>query len=234
MLKSRVKPYSPHCTSLGELVPAESQRRRDERRAQRDARGSARLRAHGSPVRRRVPASLAGASALGALLGRPAEEQVAPGYAHTLREIASSRSPGSRRRAACTAAALAWSRTSVAAVAARRAHGLGQLALRGRMPRSAPAGALGVPVTAVPAGLILTHPDELPPPERRVPRRVARPLGQQPRKPRACVDFLLEERPQARHLFITCNRDGRPRHAYRDRAECAPSCSTSRRTTAAW
>ena len=38
-------------------------------------------------------------------------------------------------------------------------HRLGQLALRGRVPRPAPAGsACGVPVQAVPAGKLLTHP----------------------------------------------------------------------------
>ncbi len=66
---------------------------------------------------------------------------------------------------------------------------------------------LGVPVSAVPAGLILTHPETcLPPAGPFLVVSLAR-SGNSPES-RAVVDWLLESRPQARHLFITCNRQG--------------------------
>ena len=67
---------------------------------------------------------------------------------------------------------------------------------------------LGVPVSAVPAGLILTHPETcLPPNGPFLVVSLAR-SGNSPES-RAVVDWLLESRPQARHLFITCNRTAR-------------------------
>jgi tagatose-6-phosphate ketose/aldose isomerase len=75
---------------------------------------------------------------------------------------------------------------------------------------------LGVPVSAVPAGLILTHPDTcLPPSGPFLVVSLAR-SGNSPES-RAVVDWLLESRPQARHLFITCNREGALATSYRGR-----------------
>ena len=78
--------------------------------------------------------------------------------------------------------------------------------------------ALGVPVTAVPAGLILTHPDTcLPPSGRFLVVSLAR-SGNSPES-RAVVDWLLESRPEARHLLITCNREGALATSYAGRPE---------------
>jgi tagatose-6-phosphate ketose/aldose isomerase len=77
---------------------------------------------------------------------------------------------------------------------------------------------LGVPVSAVPAGLILTHPETcLPPNGPFLVVSLAR-SGNSPES-RAVVDWLLESHPQARHLFITCNRDGALATSYRDRPD---------------
>ena len=69
---------------------------------------------------------------------------------------------------------------------------------------------------AVPGGTILTHPETcLPPRGPFLVVSVAR-SGDSPES-RAVVDWLLESRPQARHLFITCNRDGALATAYAGR-----------------
>jgi tagatose-6-phosphate ketose/aldose isomerase len=78
--------------------------------------------------------------------------------------------------------------------------------------------ALGVHVTAVPAGLILTHPETcLPPNGPFLVVSLAR-SGNSPES-RAVVDWLLECRPKARHLFITCNSRGALATSYRERPE---------------
>jgi tagatose-6-phosphate ketose/aldose isomerase len=78
--------------------------------------------------------------------------------------------------------------------------------------------ALGVHVSAVPAGLILTHPETcLPPNGPFLVVSLAR-SGNSPES-RAAVDWLLESRPRARHLFITCNSRGTLATSYHDRPE---------------
>jgi D-galactosamine 6-phosphate deaminase/isomerase len=78
--------------------------------------------------------------------------------------------------------------------------------------------ALGVHVSAVPAGLILTHPEQcLPPNGPFLVVSLAR-SGNSPES-RAVVDWLLESRPRARHLFITCNAQGALATSYRDRPD---------------
>ena len=68
----------------------------------------------------------------------------------------------------------------------------------------------------MPAGLVLTHPETcLPPDGPFLVVSLAR-SGNSPES-RAVVDWLLESRPHARHLFITCNREGVLATAYRDR-----------------
>ena len=90
-----------------------------------------------------------------------------------------------------------------------RVHRLGQL-------RSTRASALAPACSArsacrsraVPAGLILTHPETLPAAVGSVPASCrSRARATAPRAA-AVVDWLLEARPQARHLLITCNREG--------------------------
>jgi tagatose-6-phosphate ketose/aldose isomerase len=159
--------------------------------------------------------SLHGRGALGALLAEDPKRQRDQGYAHTLREIAQQ--------------PVTWIDT------ASRMHGLHDVVLlclegvdgvvltgSGSSVYAAECvapclqRALGRPVTAVPAGLILTHPEScLPPTGAYLVVSFAR-SGNSPES-RAVVDFLLEERPQARHLFITCNREGALATSYRDR-----------------
>ncbi|HEY8232475.1 MAG: SIS domain-containing protein [Burkholderiales bacterium] len=188
-------------------------------RAQRDAAADL-----GAPESARIPtsvdeflASLAGASELGALLGHPAEEQVRQGYAHTLREIA--QQPVTWIETASRMHAVrSLVEESVASVSAVVFTGSGSSVYAAECVAPFLQRALGVPVTAVPAGLILTHPEGcLPPNGAFLVVSLAR-SGDSPES-RAVVDFLLEERPQARHLFITCNRDGALATSYRDRAE---------------
>jgi len=74
---------------------------------------------------------------------------------------------------------------------------------------------LAVPVEAIPAGLILTHPETaLPPGQDRLVVSLAR-SGDSPEST-AVVDLLDEVYPGVRHLIITCNRNGRLAAARRD------------------
>ncbi|HEY8549688.1 MAG TPA: hypothetical protein VIL35_07025 [Vicinamibacterales bacterium] len=75
--------------------------------------------------------------------------------------------------------------------------------------------ALRVPVQAIPSGTILTHADQIVPPN--LPSVVvsfAR-SGDSPES-RAVLDVLRERRPACRHLIITTNGRGRLATAYRD------------------
>ncbi|HEU0004577.1 MAG TPA: tagatose-6-phosphate ketose isomerase [Terriglobia bacterium] len=74
---------------------------------------------------------------------------------------------------------------------------------------------LAVPVEAIPAGLILTHPETaLPPGQDCLVASLAR-SGDSPEST-AVVDLLDEVYPGVRHLIITCNRNGRLAAARRD------------------
>ena len=173
-----------------------------------------------------------GRGTLGALLSLPSEDQARLGYGHTLREIAQQ--------------PVTWLETADrldghAAAIAESLDGIGSVVLTGSGSSLyaaecvAPAlqRALGRTVSAVPAGLILTHPETcLPPSGSFLVVSLAR-SGNSPES-RAAVDWLLESRPRR----ATCSSPAtarapsppRTRHA----AKCAPSCSTRRRTTAAW
>jgi tagatose-6-phosphate ketose/aldose isomerase len=158
---------------------------------------------------------LSGPGELGALLAVPWEEQLRLGYGHTLREIAQQ--------------PVTWLETTAAlpalhSVVAESLDGVGAVVFTGSgssvyaaecvapgLQRS-----LRLPVSAVPAGLILTHPDAcLPPAGPFLVVSLAR-SGDSPES-RTVVDDLLESRPQARHLFITCNREGALATCYRGR-----------------
>jgi len=79
---------------------------------------------------------------------------------------------------------------------------------------------LAVPVHAVPAGLILTHPETaLPPRENCLVVSLAR-SGDSPEST-AVVDLLDELYPGVRHIIITCNRNGRLAAFRRDDPGCA-------------
>ncbi len=160
-------------------------------------------------------ASLAGRGALGTLLSSPIEEQLRLGYGHTLREIAQQ--------------PLTWLETSEAMGAqlpevAYSLEGVSSVVLTGSGSSIYAAECvapglqrvLGVPVSAVPAGLVLTHPESCLPPSGRVLVVSFARSGNSPES-RAVVDWLLECRPEVRHLVITCNREGALATAYAGR-----------------
>src|SRR5262245_54490136 len=159
--------------------------------------------------------SLVGRGALGTLLSSPLEEQMRRGYGHTLREIA--QQPLTWLETAETMAAqlpeLAHSLEGVSSVVLT---GSGSSIYAAECVAAGLQRALGVPVSAVPAGLILTHPEScLPPSGRFLVVSFAR-SGNSPES-RAAVDWLLECRPEARHLVLTCNREGALATAYAGR-----------------
>ena len=79
---------------------------------------------------------------------------------------------------------------------------------------------LAVPVHAIPAGLILTHPETaLPPSQDALVVSLAR-SGDSPEST-AVVDLLDELYPGVRHIIITCNRNGRLAAFRRDDPGCA-------------
>lgn len=162
-------------------------------------------------------ASLSGQGALGGLLSLSPEEQVRRGYGHTLREIA--QQPVTwMETAARMRGLLPLVDESLAGASAVVFTGSGSSIYAAECVAPCLQHGLGVPVSAVPAGLILTHPETcLPPTGPFLVVSLAR-SGNSPES-RAVVDWLLESRPQARHLFITCNRDGALATSYRDRPE---------------
>ena len=154
---------------------------------------------------------------IGTLL-RPAwAEQLERGYGHTLREIC--QQPITWLETAARMRGLApLLRPSVEGAAGVVLTGSGSSVYAGECVAPCLQEALGVPVTAVPAGLILTHPETcLPPSGPFLVVSLAR-SGNSPES-RAVVDWLLECRPQARHLFITCNSGGALATRYRERPE---------------
>ena len=160
-------------------------------------------------------ASLSVRGELGALLAPSFEEQVRRGYGHTLREIAQQpvtwRDTAARMQAA--APALAASLDGVEAIVLT---GSGSSHYAAECVAPELQAGLGRPVSAVAGGLVLTHPEQcLPPRGPFLVVSVAR-SGDSPES-RAVVDWLLANRPQARHLFITCNRDGALATAYGNR-----------------
>jgi len=159
--------------------------------------------------------SLAGHGALGSLLELPREEQLRRGYGHTLREI--SQQPVTWiETAARMRSAGPMIQESLAGAAAIVFTGSGSSVYAAECVAPCLQRGLGVPASAVPAGLILTHPDTcLPPSGPLLLVSLAR-SGNSPES-RAVVDWLLESRPQARHLLITCNREGALATSYRDR-----------------
>src|SRR5262245_28886884 len=165
-------------------------------------------------------ARLLGAPALGPRLEPPFDDQVQQGYGHTLREIC--QQPATWLE---TASRMARNRPLVDATldAAGARDGRGALVLTGS-GSSLYAGeclavplqeALKIPVNAVAAGQLLTHPHgSLPPDGPYAVVSFAR-SGNSPES-RAVVDSLLEDDDRAYHLIITCNREGTLATEYRD------------------
>jgi tagatose-6-phosphate ketose/aldose isomerase len=151
---------------------------------------------------------------LGDLLSPSPEEQVRRGYGHTLREIA--QQPLTWIETAARMRGLPLVAECLSGVSAVVLTGSGSSVYAAECVAPCLQHGLGVPVSAVPAGLILTHPEAcLPPTGSFLVVSLAR-SGNSPES-RAVVDLLLESRPQARHLFITCNRDGALATSYQDR-----------------
>jgi tagatose-6-phosphate ketose/aldose isomerase len=154
---------------------------------------------------------LAASGELGTLLASPWEEQLARGYGHTLREIAQQ--------------PITWTETAARVLAhfplieamleeAGVRQGKGAVVLTGSgsslyvgeclaLPLQQ---SLRVPVFAVAAGQILTHPDSSVPP---VGPYVVVSLARSGNSPEstAALDLLLSD-PRASHLILTCNGEG--------------------------
>ena len=152
------------------------------------------------------------AGEIGGLLARSPQARQAEGYADTLREIL--QQPVTWLE---TAAAVAADRARLDAVLEQAGiHArTGSLVLTGSgsslyageclaLPLQA---ALRVPVQALPAGLLLTHPEScLPPAGPYLVVSFAR-SGNSPES-RAVLDSLLEGDARGRHLVVTCSRTG--------------------------
>jgi len=161
-------------------------------------------------------ASLSEKGAIGALLSPSPEEQVGRGYGHTLREIA--QQPVTWMETAARMRRLPLIGESLDGASAVVFTGSGSSTYAAECVAPCLQHGLGLPVSAVPAGLILTHPETcLPPTGPFLVVSLAR-SGNSPES-RAVVDWLLESRPQVRHLFITCNRDGALATSYRNRPD---------------
>ena len=163
---------------------------------------------------------LAAGGELATLLARPPDEQLAKGYAHTLREIAQQ--------------PVTWLETVGRVVAdlpvieatldeAGVRQGQGALVLTGSgsslyvgeclaLPLQQ---ALRVPVTAVAAGQILTHPDASVPPQGSYAVVSLARSGNSPESA-AALDLLLSDS-RASHLILTCNGEGALATRYRAR-----------------
>jgi len=154
---------------------------------------------------------------VGTLLRPSWAEQLERGYGHTLREIAQQPLTWIETASRMRELAPTLERT-LAGAGAVVLTGSGSSVYAGECVAPCLQQALGVPVTAVPTGLILTHPETcLPPSGPFLVVSLAR-SGNSPES-RAAVDWLLESRPQARHLFITCNSRGALATSYRERPE---------------
>ncbi len=81
--------------------------------------------------------------------------------------------------------------------------------------------ALGVAVTAIPAGLLLTHTEALLASDRPALLVSIARSGDSPESS-AAIAAVLEAGLDCRHLIITCNREGRLATIYRDRPDVVP------------
>jgi tagatose-6-phosphate ketose/aldose isomerase len=148
---------------------------------------------------------------IGALLALPWEQQLARGYGHTLREIC--QQPGTwLETAARVTSHLALVEATLDDAGASRGQGAivltgsGSSLYAGQCVALPLQQVLRVPVSAVPAGQLLTHPESsLPPSGPYAVVSFAR-SGNSPES-RAVVDSLLAER-RACHLVLTCNGHG--------------------------
>jgi tagatose-6-phosphate ketose/aldose isomerase len=165
-------------------------------------------------------ARLLGAPGLGPRLQAPFDRQVEEGYGHTLREVC--QQPVTWIE---TASRLVRGRPLIDAIleAAGARNGEGALILTGS-GSSLYAGeclavplqeSLQVPVSAVAAGQLLTHPRGSLPPDGPYAVVSFSRSGNSPES-RAVVDSLLADQDRASHLIITCNRQGTLATEYKD------------------
>jgi D-galactosamine 6-phosphate deaminase/isomerase len=162
---------------------------------------------------------------MGRLLATPAAEQDVQGYRHTLREI------GQQPLTWLETTAIALDRLGV--VQAALAHvsgdgepgtivftGSGSSLYAGECLSPALQARLRLPVHAVAAGEVLTHPSGWLPPHG--PCLVVS-LARSGNSPESCgvVDTLHDGAPACRHLVITCNRQGRLATSYAGDARVA-------------
>jgi tagatose-6-phosphate ketose/aldose isomerase len=156
-----------------------------------------------------------GAPEIAQLLARPWDEQLERGYGHTLREIAQQPLTwqDTARRVHEEREALAASLAGAEAVVLT---GSGSSVYAAECVAPWLQERLGLPVSAAPAGTLLTHPGACLPAGRPCLVVSFARSGDSPES-RAVVDELLRSRPEARHLFLTCNRDGSLATAYRGR-----------------
>jgi tagatose-6-phosphate ketose/aldose isomerase len=159
--------------------------------------------------------SLQGPGAIGELLKVSPGEQIARGYGHTLREIC--QQPLTWLETATTLLRRAPDLEPVlAGVDPMVLTGSGSSVFAAECAAPCLQKTLRRQVTALPTGTILTHPEIcLPLSGPGLVVSVAR-SGDSPES-RAVVDWLLEARPEFRHLTLTCNRNGALATSYNDR-----------------
>ena len=163
-------------------------------------------------------------SELAPLLERPEVEQRRLGYYHTLREIAQQPLTWP-----LTARFMVDRRAEIEAVVNPPARRSASVLLTGSgssyhaaeclaLPLQA---ALGLPMLAIPAGLLLTHAHALLAMDRPALLVSIARSGDSPESS-AAIEALLEGGFDCRHLILTCNREGRLATVYGDRPEVVP------------
>lgn len=154
-------------------------------------------------------------SEIDALASRPWSEQLVLGYGHTLREIC--QQPATWPETVATLLGRADDlRLCLEGAGSVVLTGSGSSLYAGECAAPALQPALRRPVTAFPAGQVLTHPETCLPPSG--PCLVVS-LARSGNSPESCaaVDGLLRTRPEVLHLTVTCNREGALATSYRDR-----------------
>jgi tagatose-6-phosphate ketose/aldose isomerase len=155
---------------------------------------------------------------LGRLLGGPVEDQDARGYGHTVREIA--QQPLTWLETTDIALGRAGIVEESLALVSGDGHpgtilftGSGSSVYAGECLSPALQARLRIPVRAVPAGEVLTHPMGYLPPKG--PCLVVS-LARSGNSPESCgvLDSLRDTAADCRHLVITCNRMGRLATSY--------------------
>ncbi len=153
---------------------------------------------------------------LAELASRPEADQDAAGYRHTLAEILQQPTSWRATAAAVDADAAFFAAQLQPRPAAIVLTGSGSSFYLCECLAPTLQAALGLPVLAIPAGTLLTHRDGTLPTGQALLASFAR-SGDSPESA-AVVDAVLAAAPDCRHLFVTCNPDGRLASGYRGRA----------------